>query len=227
MPIDRDEYRKASHDVWERIATNWDSEREYIYSATGPVSRRMVERVAPEPGNTVRRLRGARDRAAGDRVAVRGRGRALGLHSQARGAARRCDRSARRERARVCESRRPLADRAADRERPGPGARPRGDDRLVRPLPHRPGGDRARHCRRGRGAASGAESQAFVLAATPRGPRRQLARELVVGSLAIDGIELDPERADASRGSAYAVLLGEAEGGVAHCALCVAPLGAL
>jgi ubiquinone/menaquinone biosynthesis C-methylase UbiE len=53
VPIDLDEYRQASHEVWERIATNWDSEREYIYSATGPVSKRMVERVGPQPRDTV------------------------------------------------------------------------------------------------------------------------------------------------------------------------------
>jgi ubiquinone/menaquinone biosynthesis C-methylase UbiE len=53
MPIDLDEYREASHAVWERIAANWDSERAYIYSVTGPVSQRMVERVGPEPGDTV------------------------------------------------------------------------------------------------------------------------------------------------------------------------------
>ncbi|MGH2963382.1 MAG: class I SAM-dependent methyltransferase [Solirubrobacterales bacterium] len=53
MPIDRDEYREASHEVWERIAVNWDSEREYIYSVTGPVSKRIVERVDPQPGDTV------------------------------------------------------------------------------------------------------------------------------------------------------------------------------
>ena len=53
MPIDLDEYRQASHEVWERIATNWDREREYIYAATGPVTMRMVERVGPQPGDTV------------------------------------------------------------------------------------------------------------------------------------------------------------------------------
>jgi ubiquinone/menaquinone biosynthesis C-methylase UbiE len=53
MPIDRDKYRKTSHEVWNRIAVNWDSEREYIYSVTGPVSKRMVERVDPQPGDTV------------------------------------------------------------------------------------------------------------------------------------------------------------------------------
>jgi ubiquinone/menaquinone biosynthesis C-methylase UbiE len=53
VPIDLDKYRESSHEVWDRIATNWDSEREYIYAATGMVSRRMVERLAPEPGDTV------------------------------------------------------------------------------------------------------------------------------------------------------------------------------
>src|SRR5919198_878958 len=53
MPIDLDEYRKASYENWNRIAANWDSEREWIYGATGPVSRRMVQRLDAQPGDTI------------------------------------------------------------------------------------------------------------------------------------------------------------------------------
>ena len=53
MPIDLDEYRKNSHAVWDRISGNWDSEREFIYGATGAVSERMVELLEPKPGDTV------------------------------------------------------------------------------------------------------------------------------------------------------------------------------
>jgi SAM-dependent methyltransferase len=53
VPIDLDKYRDSSHDSWERIATNLDSEREFIHSATAPVNERMVERLDPQPGDTV------------------------------------------------------------------------------------------------------------------------------------------------------------------------------
>jgi ubiquinone/menaquinone biosynthesis C-methylase UbiE len=53
MGIDLDEYRSASHDNWNRIAGNWERNRDYIWSATRPVSERIVERAAPESGDTV------------------------------------------------------------------------------------------------------------------------------------------------------------------------------
>jgi SAM-dependent methyltransferase len=53
VPIDLDEYRQTSHEIWERISVNWDSEREFIHSATAPVSQRMVERLDPKPGDTI------------------------------------------------------------------------------------------------------------------------------------------------------------------------------
>lgn len=53
MPIDPDEYRQSSHESWERIAANWDREREFIHSATAAVNERIVERLDPQPGDTV------------------------------------------------------------------------------------------------------------------------------------------------------------------------------
>jgi ubiquinone/menaquinone biosynthesis C-methylase UbiE len=53
MPIDLDEYRQASYENWGRIAANWDSEREWIYGATGAVSERLVERLDAQAGDTV------------------------------------------------------------------------------------------------------------------------------------------------------------------------------
>jgi SAM-dependent methyltransferase len=53
VPIDLDEYRESSHEVWERIATNWEGERKFIHSATAPVNERMIERLDPKPGDTV------------------------------------------------------------------------------------------------------------------------------------------------------------------------------
>jgi ubiquinone/menaquinone biosynthesis C-methylase UbiE len=51
--MDLDEYREKSHEIWERIAGNWDREREWIHSATRPVNERMVERLDPQSGDTV------------------------------------------------------------------------------------------------------------------------------------------------------------------------------
>jgi ubiquinone/menaquinone biosynthesis C-methylase UbiE len=51
--VDREEYHKASLENWDRIAANWESERDFIMSSTGAVSERLVERVDPQPGDTV------------------------------------------------------------------------------------------------------------------------------------------------------------------------------
>lgn len=51
--MDLDEYRKKSLENWERIAPNWESERDFVMSSTGVVSERLVERLDPQPGNTV------------------------------------------------------------------------------------------------------------------------------------------------------------------------------
>jgi ubiquinone/menaquinone biosynthesis C-methylase UbiE len=53
MPVDLDEYRKASHESWDRIAASWEREREFLMSATAPVSERLVARLDPKPGDTV------------------------------------------------------------------------------------------------------------------------------------------------------------------------------
>lgn len=53
MAIDLGQYRQTSHEIWERISVNWASEREFIHSATAPVSQRMVERLDPKPGETI------------------------------------------------------------------------------------------------------------------------------------------------------------------------------
>jgi ubiquinone/menaquinone biosynthesis C-methylase UbiE len=51
--VDLDEYRKASLDNWHRIASNWESERDFIMGATGAVSQRLVDNLDPQPGDTV------------------------------------------------------------------------------------------------------------------------------------------------------------------------------
>ncbi len=51
--MDLDQYRDASLANWDKISVNWDEEREYIWSATKGVSERIVERLDPQPGDTV------------------------------------------------------------------------------------------------------------------------------------------------------------------------------
>jgi SAM-dependent methyltransferase len=53
MPIDLDVYRDRSHDNWNRIAGNWERNREYIWGATEPVSRRILELADVQAGETV------------------------------------------------------------------------------------------------------------------------------------------------------------------------------
>jgi SAM-dependent methyltransferase len=53
MTIDLNEYRQASHDSWNRIAGNWESNRDFIWSSTHQVGERIVERADPQPGDTV------------------------------------------------------------------------------------------------------------------------------------------------------------------------------
>jgi SAM-dependent methyltransferase len=50
--MDLDEYRTRSLANWDRLAGNWLSEREYLWETTGDVSRALVDRVNPQPGQT-------------------------------------------------------------------------------------------------------------------------------------------------------------------------------
>jgi SAM-dependent methyltransferase len=56
MPVDPDKYRSASYSNWERLAPNWVQEREFLASAAGPVGALLIERLDPEPGDTVLEL---------------------------------------------------------------------------------------------------------------------------------------------------------------------------
>lgn len=51
--MDLDEYRKTSLENWGRIAGNWEAEREFIHSMTNAVNERLIERLDPQPGNSV------------------------------------------------------------------------------------------------------------------------------------------------------------------------------
>lgn len=54
--MDLEEYRRVSLDSWDRFAGNWEAENDYLWSATKPVSDRLVERLDPQPGHTVLEL---------------------------------------------------------------------------------------------------------------------------------------------------------------------------
>jgi SAM-dependent methyltransferase len=54
--VDLAEYRQASYENWQRIAAAWGRERELIWEKTGHVGERLVERLDPQPGQTVLEL---------------------------------------------------------------------------------------------------------------------------------------------------------------------------
>lgn len=54
--MDLDEYRRDSLANWDRIAGNWEREREFLWSAAGNVGERLVERLGPQPGETILEL---------------------------------------------------------------------------------------------------------------------------------------------------------------------------
>ena len=51
--MDLDEYRQRSLAIWERMSSNWDRERGFLAEATGPVRDRLIERLDPQPGQTI------------------------------------------------------------------------------------------------------------------------------------------------------------------------------
>jgi SAM-dependent methyltransferase len=53
---DLDEYRTRSLDSWNRFAPNWEREHDYLWSRTGLLGERLVERLDPRRGDTVLEL---------------------------------------------------------------------------------------------------------------------------------------------------------------------------
>ena len=51
--MELDEYRRASHDIWEAMARGWERERAFIWDVTRAVGERMVAALDPQPGDTV------------------------------------------------------------------------------------------------------------------------------------------------------------------------------
>jgi SAM-dependent methyltransferase len=56
--MDLDQYREESLQSWGGSASNWEAERDYIWTATRAVGERLVERLDPQPGQTVLELAG-------------------------------------------------------------------------------------------------------------------------------------------------------------------------
>jgi SAM-dependent methyltransferase len=56
MLTDRDQYRRESRAAWDRIASTWDRERDFLSNATRLVTKRLIERLDPRPGETVLEL---------------------------------------------------------------------------------------------------------------------------------------------------------------------------
>jgi SAM-dependent methyltransferase len=54
--VDLDEYRRTSRSAWDRIAPAWDRERHFHSSATRAVTERLIDRLDPQPGETVLEL---------------------------------------------------------------------------------------------------------------------------------------------------------------------------
>jgi ubiquinone/menaquinone biosynthesis C-methylase UbiE len=54
--VDLDEYRRTSHEVWERMSVGWDRQREWIWEASREVGERMVSALDPSPGQIVLEL---------------------------------------------------------------------------------------------------------------------------------------------------------------------------
>jgi SAM-dependent methyltransferase len=54
--VDLKEYREVSLRTWERVSTGWSDDRDFLARALGPVGDRLIERLDPEPGQTVLEL---------------------------------------------------------------------------------------------------------------------------------------------------------------------------
>jgi len=78
MAMDRDAYREQSRETWGEMASGWEERNEWMSEAAGSVNEWLVERVDPQPGETVLEL-AAGPGELGFRVAgrVRDSGRVL------------------------------------------------------------------------------------------------------------------------------------------------------
>jgi ubiquinone/menaquinone biosynthesis C-methylase UbiE len=54
--MDNDEFRRASKNVWDKMAQGWDVNREYLWETSKPVADWMVEKLSPSAGHTLLEL---------------------------------------------------------------------------------------------------------------------------------------------------------------------------
>jgi len=54
--MESDEFRKASKNVWDKMAQGWDVNREYMWETSKPVGEWMVEKLSPSKGQTLLEL---------------------------------------------------------------------------------------------------------------------------------------------------------------------------
>jgi cyclopropane fatty-acyl-phospholipid synthase-like methyltransferase len=50
------DYRTASLDIWEQMATAWDADRSWVWESSRPVGEWLVEALDPQPGESVLEL---------------------------------------------------------------------------------------------------------------------------------------------------------------------------
>ena len=51
--MDRADYKRASHAVWEAMAPGWDERHAYLEEVARPVTERMLELIDPSPGDAI------------------------------------------------------------------------------------------------------------------------------------------------------------------------------
>jgi SAM-dependent methyltransferase len=51
--MDPTEFRRSSHAVWEAMAAGWDARHAWFEASARPVTERMLDRLAPRPGETI------------------------------------------------------------------------------------------------------------------------------------------------------------------------------
>lgn len=54
--MDLEHYRQSSHEIWQRMAAGWDERRDWTWSASRQVSEWMIDKLDPQPGQTVLEL---------------------------------------------------------------------------------------------------------------------------------------------------------------------------
>ena len=54
--MNKEEFRKVSKNVWERMAGGWETNREYLWETSKPVGEWLIEKLEPEEGETLLEL---------------------------------------------------------------------------------------------------------------------------------------------------------------------------